>query len=252
MRKKTLIILAIIILIGALAVGYSFLNESNFYPAAVQNPNAQNQSGTNNDNVAPSAPAAPSEPAPAPDVPAENPSVTITTPSGIDAKILIAPISGALSRVTKKPFGTKISPATSPVQPEKFSGYHTGVDFEILPGEENKDVPIYAVCDGVVVYRNYVSGYGGVFIERCKIDGQEVTVLYGHLKLASITDKLNDNVKAGEQIAILGKGYSQETDGERKHLHLGIHKGTAINLKGYVQTQAELSGWLDAVKYLVS
>jgi murein DD-endopeptidase MepM/ murein hydrolase activator NlpD len=179
--------------------------------------------------------------------------VTIpSTPAASETttKTLTPPLSDALSRVTKKPFGIKISPATSPVQPEKFSGYHTGVDFEILPGEEDKDVPVYAVCVGTVVYKNYVSGYGGVFIEQCKIDGQDVTVLYGHLKLASITNKLNDNIKAGDQIAILGKGYSSETDGERKHLHLGIHKGTAINFKGYVQAQSELSGWLDAMKYL--
>lgn len=253
MRNKILIIFAIIILLAALAVGYSFLNERNFYPAATQN---QNGAGNNTTPAAPSESSSGKNNSPAANPPSTEtpPAIVPSTPAAGEATIdtLTPPLTDALSRVTKKPFGIKISPATSPVQPEKFSGYHTGVDFEILPGEEDKDVPVYAVCTGTVVYKNYVSGYGGVFIEQCKLDGQEVTVLYGHLKLASITNKLNDNIKAGDQIAILGKGYSQETDGERKHLHLGIHKGTAINFKGYVQTQAELSGWLDAMKYLNS
>lgn len=251
MRNKILILFAIIILLAALAVGYSFLNERNFYPATTQN-----QTGTNNDTAAPSEPASGENNAPAANPPATETPLAIVPNAPVAGeaatKTLTPPLTDTLSRVTKKPFGIKISPATSPVRPEKFSGYHTGVDFEILPGEEDKDVPVYAVCAGTVVYKNYVSGYGGVFIEQCKIDGQDVTVLYGHVQLASLTNKLNDNIKAGDQIAILGKGYSEETDGERKHLHLGIHKGTAINFKGYVQTQAELSGWLDAMKYLNS
>jgi hypothetical protein len=163
---------------------------------------------------------------------------------------LVLPISPAAERITKKPFGLKVSPTNSPVKPEKFSGYHTGTDFEILPGEENKDVPIYAVCSGPLVYKNYVSGYGGVAIEQCNIDKQVVTVLYGHLKFASIDMPLKTQLKAGDKIAILGKGYSSETDGERKHLHLGIHIGAKIDLRGYVQTKPELAGWLDSAKYL--
>src|SRR5438105_13240780 len=39
------------------------------------------------------------------------------------------PLENAQTRVTKKFFGTKVSPGNSPVTPERFSGYHTGVDF---------------------------------------------------------------------------------------------------------------------------
>jgi murein DD-endopeptidase MepM/ murein hydrolase activator NlpD len=248
MPKKFLIILAIVILIGALAAGYSFLNQGDIHPVP-----AQKQTGLNN-NATPAKPDLPSESAST-----DNGNATATVPNtpaetqpAADINILKSPISDAKSRVTKKPFGIKVSPTNSPVQPEKFSGYHTGVDFEILPGEEDKDVPIYAACDGVVVYKNYVSGYGGVLVEQCKIDNQDVTVLYGHLKLPSIGNKIKDNIKAGDQIAVLGKGYNQETDGERKHLHLGIHKGTSIDLKGYVQNQKDLSGWLDAMQYFSS
>lgn len=164
-------------------------------------------------------------------------------------KIISEPINNALSRVTKKSFGLKVSPSNSPVSPEKFSGYHTGVDFETLPDEQNIDVPIYAICSGPLVYKRWVSGYGGVAIQECQIDSQIVTVLYGHLKLASIASILNQQIKSGQQIGVLGKGYSQETDGERKHLHLGIHRGGSIDLKGYVQNQSELSQWIDAIKY---
>jgi hypothetical protein len=49
---------------------------------------------------------------------------------------------------------------------------------------------------------------------------------------------------------MLGKGHSPETDGVRKHLHLGIHKGTSIDIRGYVPTQDSVEQWLDVVPYL--
>jgi hypothetical protein len=73
---------------------------------------------------------------------------TSTTLPAAATSSLVLPISSAAKRITKKPFGLKVSPTDSPVKPERFSGYHTGTDFEILPGEENKDVPIYAICNG--------------------------------------------------------------------------------------------------------
>jgi murein DD-endopeptidase MepM/ murein hydrolase activator NlpD len=164
--------------------------------------------------------------------------------------LLYPPISDALTRVTKKPFGLKVSPGHSPVSPERFSGYHTGVDFETLPTEQNIDIPIYAVCTGPLIYRQWVNGYGGMAIQSCQLNKQDVTILYGHLKLASINIKLNQKIAAGTQLGILGKGYSTETDGERKHLHLSIHKGKAIVLLGYVQNPKDLNNWLDATEYL--
>jgi len=159
------------------------------------------------------------------------------------------PLSDALKRVTKKPFGLKVSPSHSPVSPERFSGYHTGVDFEILAGEENSDVPVSAVCDGSVQVARRVSGYGGVLIQSCVINKQPVTVLYGHLKSSSIKLKAGDTLKTGEQIGILGQAYSYDTDGERKHLHLAIHKGDKIVYLGYAQKESDLSAWLDFMKF---
>lgn len=166
------------------------------------------------------------------------------------AASIVEPIKYAKVRVMKKPFGLKVSPGHSPVNPEKFSGYHTGVDFETTAAEQNQDVPVYALCDGNLIMKKQATGYGGVAVQSCNLDGRAVTVVYGHLKLDSIGFNVGTKLKAGEQIGILGKGYSQETDRERKHLHLGIHIGTAINILGYVQNKALLSGWLDVLKYL--
>ncbi|MFA6553260.1 MAG: M23 family metallopeptidase [Patescibacteria group bacterium] len=163
----------------------------------------------------------------------------------------IAPISGALVRITKKPFGLYVTQKNSPVQPEKFSGYHTGVDFETTVAEADADVRITAACTGKVRVRQWVSGYGGVLIQDCMINGQSVTVLYGHLNVNVITASIGDILAQGDFIGNLGQGFSPETDGERKHLHLGIHAGTSINYKGYVSSQDQLIGWQDAEKYLI-
>lgn len=160
------------------------------------------------------------------------------------------PISNALSRVTKKPFGIYITPATSPVQPESFQGYHTGTDFEITPDELNKDVPVMALCDGTLAVKRMASGYGGVMVESCLLNNQPITVIYGHVKISSSPFSVGDKLKGGEQIAVLGANKSAETDGERKHLHLGVHKGSAVNILGYVSNQSELSGWIDVAQLL--
>ena len=163
---------------------------------------------------------------------------------------LALPISNALARVTKKPFGLYVSPGHSPVSPEKFTGYHTGADFETTPAEQNIDVPIYALCGGKLLLKKYASGYGGVAVQACVINGADVTVIYGHLRLSSIIPQTGQQLTAGQQIAVLGTGYTSETDGERKHLHLGIHKGTSVNILGYVQKQGDLSQWLNPLSLI--
>ncbi len=155
------------------------------------------------------------------------------------------PIDRASQRITKKLFGTYVTPQSSPVSPEKFTGYHTGLDFEILPGEENSDVTIKAICSGPLLQKRSATGYGGVAVQKCTINNQAVTVVYGHLRLSSVTAKTGATLNTGDKIGVLGTGYSTETSGERKHLHLGIHKGTTINIAGYVSTQSALSAWLD-------
>jgi hypothetical protein len=167
----------------------------------------------------------------------------LATPSA--SASLDIPLSKAVERITKKPFGIYVTPQNSPVQPERFTGFHTGTDFEIFPGEENQSVSILAICNGKIIFKNTVGGYGGVIIQACVINNEAVTVLYGHLSLAKSPALMNTEYKKGDIIAILGQGFSAETSGERKHLHLGIHKGNDIEFRGYVQNEKDLSVWLD-------
>lgn len=160
------------------------------------------------------------------------------------------PLDKASQRVTKKKFGTYVTPKNSPVQPERFMGYHTGVDFEILPDEKTQDVTVHAVCSGTLVLKEYASGYGGVATQSCSLNGESITVIYGHLRLSSIALNDGDSIETGEKLGVLGTGYSSETDGERKHLHLAFHKGTATNILGYVSSKDQLSDWIDPCLYV--
>ncbi len=155
------------------------------------------------------------------------------------------PIDKAEERITKKFFGTYVTPTNSPVSPEKFTGYHTGLDFETFTNEKDVLVPVKVICDGPLLQKRIASGYGGVAVQKCAINNEVVTVVYGHLQLSSISASVGEELKVGDNFGLLGAGYSTDTDGERKHLHLGIHKGSDINILGYVQSKAELSDWLD-------
>lgn len=166
-----------------------------------------------------------------------------------DVSIFSSPIDNPTERVTKKRFGTYVTPKNSPVTPERFQGYHTGVDFEIFQGEEDVDIAVKAICSGKLMSKRLASGYGGVAIQLCELDGKPATVVYGHLKLESISIAAGDELMRGENFAILGKGYSNETDGERKHLHLSIHDGGTVNILGYVSQKELLSSWIDPCLY---
>lgn len=179
-------------------------------------------------------------------------SVAVLGESGEDANFrelsaerFSAPIDRAKDRVTKKPFGIFIDPKTSPVQPERFRGYHTGVDFETFPEEADQDVPIRAICEGNLVEKRSVSGYGGVVTQACMLDGEPVIVLYGHLRLSSVATVAGDRLVAGEKLGVLGTDSSVETDGERKHLHLSISRGSGTDVRGYVSSESALSAWID-------
>jgi hypothetical protein len=167
-----------------------------------------------------------------------------------DKIILAEPISDALSRVVKKPFGIYVTPANSPVSPEKFTGYHTGVDFETSSYEKDADVAISAICDGKLLLAKFGRGYGGMAVESCDLEGSPITVVYGHIRLSSVSVKVGETMLRGVPFAVLGTGYSSETDGERKHLHLGIHIGSTIDTRGYVANESLLSDWVNALNYL--
>ena len=154
------------------------------------------------------------------------------------------PLRDTLKRKIIKPFGIWITPDSSPVQPEKFKGYHTGLDLEIFQEEISAEVFVRAICDGDIVRKGFVAGYGGVVVQECLINKKPATVLYGHLDMNTIKKEDNVLVK-NEIIGQLGKGNSNETDYERKHLHMGIHRGTIVDLRGYVSSEKELVNWID-------
>ncbi|MBI2552772.1 M23 family metallopeptidase [Candidatus Uhrbacteria bacterium] len=183
-----------------------------------------------------------------------------------------APIDRAAARVTKKPFGLKVAPENSPVQPERFSGYHTAVDFEVSDEEKDRDVEVRAFCGGTIREKRTADGYGGVVVQECVLGDQAVTVVYGHLKIdpspppsptrgegekkgespfqEGEKEGVGEYVAPGDIIGVLGAGGTSETDGERKHLHFGIHKGTRLDLRGYVKSKTELDQWLNPWQYI--
>lgn len=156
------------------------------------------------------------------------------------------PIEDFETAINKKPFGIYITKETSPVQPERFAGYHTGVDIEIA---ETEDTPVYAIADGKIIIKKEADGYGGLLVITHTINKEKITAIYGHLRLSSIEKEVGDQVKAGEQIALLGEAFSNETDGERKHLHFALLPGESTDIRGYVQSETELKNWLDPEEF---
>ncbi len=157
------------------------------------------------------------------------------------------PLPDAASRATPLYFGLQVMPdaAHNPIDPpERFEGYHVGTDFEVAQEELETDVPVFAICSGEIIYSGFAEGYGGLIVQHCSLNGEAVTVLYGHLLVVSLAEN-KTSVGAGTQIALLAPPRSGDSDGNRKHLHLGIHRGTEPDYRGYVQTKEELDGFID-------
>ena len=149
------------------------------------------------------------------------------------------------NRITKKPYGIFITPQTSPVQPDKFTGFHNAVDIEY--GDVSFDVPVRAITNGKIILSKYASGYGGVIVIRHEINNQSLVALYGHLNPEKMLPE-GTNVTLGQKIGILGDGYTHETDGARKHLHFSImpyNPEDKLDIRGYVNTKEDLSKWID-------
>jgi murein DD-endopeptidase MepM/ murein hydrolase activator NlpD len=173
---------------------------------------------------------------------------TAKRPQGMRGVKLGQPISHYDERPKLLTFGLYVTPdpETNPIDPpERFTGFHTALDLEIFPEEIDQPVEVLAICDGKVVEAKAADGYGGIIIHSCSLRGQEVTVLYGHLNPATLTRKIGEAVRTGEKLGELAPAFSAESGSTRKHLHLGIHKGTEIELLGYVQDQAALHEFLD-------
>lgn len=157
------------------------------------------------------------------------------------------PVINFRDHITKKAFGIYITPDTSPIENDHFSGFHTGVDAEFT--DTITDVAVSAIADGTIIVSQWTTGYGGAIVIRHTINDMPVYALYGHLDATSFTHDIGTRVTAGQQIAILGDDHSEETDGVRKHLHFSLSTTDILTMRGYVKTQEELAHWLNPLDF---
>jgi murein DD-endopeptidase MepM/ murein hydrolase activator NlpD len=118
----------------------------------------------------------------------DNSPTQLPTPSTA-SNSLFGPVREFTSRITKKSFGTYVQPGNSPVSPEKFTGFHTGVDVEFAdyPAEA---IEIHSIADGLVIYSGQAQGYGGVVAIQHRLNDQAYVAVYGHLDLSSLPQVL--------------------------------------------------------------
>ncbi len=143
---------------------------------------------------------------------------------------------------TYKRFGEYVS--------DRFVGYHAGDDLEVLESFTQEDKRVFAMANGEVRSVEWVSGYGGVIVIAHNVNNETVTALYGHINLASTVLKAGDSVSKGDVIATLGDGFTNQTDGERQHLHFALSQGQEPRLAGYVKTKVELQDWINPTDFL--
>lgn len=173
--------------------------------------------------------------------------VSLLVLTACTGKITHQPLPNAPVRATPLSFGMYVTPdpKQNPIDPpERFTGYHTAQDYEVSAGEVEGDVPVYGICGGKVIFSGYVHGYGGTVVHRCRLGGEDVTVLYGHLSLEGLPEE-GTRIRGGETIGLLGAHRSLDSGYTRKHLHLGIHKGRKLVLAGYVQSKEALNSYID-------
>lgn len=158
------------------------------------------------------------------------------------------PMEKSLERPKLLTYGMYVTPdpEQNPIDPpERFTGYHTALDFEILKGEEETEVPIKAICSGKVTFVGTAQGYGGVFVHTCSLNDQTVSILYGHMDSKTFKLKAGDQIEKATVIGNLAAAHTEESGDNRKHLHLGIHKGEVGVFNGYVQSESELGEFID-------
>lgn len=164
-----------------------------------------------------------------------SPSTPSTQPSVITAAKIVLPIDGYGERKHLKVFGEYIQ--------DRFTGYHVADDIEYTDVES--DTPVRAMADGEVERVQFASGYGGMIKIKHQIDNQTIHSIYGHIALDSAQVNTGDRVKAGQFLANLGKNNSEESDGERKHLHFGLYAGDENRINGYESEASAVSKWIN-------
>jgi len=157
----------------------------------------------------------------------------------------VYPMEDYVTLRTKKVFGQFIAPDSG----DRFSGYHTGDDIEVV--DVAAEVPFYALADATVLRKETVGGYGGVLIVEFVDNGTTYQALYGHVDLNSINAAVGESVTKGARLGVLGDDLSSETDGERKHLHFALYPSTGTVLyAGYTANDADLQQWVNPSDFL--
>src|SRR3989344_287784 len=124
-----------------------------------------------------------------------------------------------------------------------LEGFHVADDIEYT--DADAQVPVFAIADGIVQRGDWVRGYGGVMVIKHDIEEKTYTAIYGHLDQGSIQIADGEEVSRGQQVAYLGEGETEETDGERTHLHFALYEGTEQRIQGYEPSPENLENWLN-------
>ena len=106
---------------------------------------------------------------------------------------------------------------------------HEGLDIRCLQRDTRGEPidPVLAIADGTVAYvnkRTALSNYGNYLVLRHVIDGLELYSLYAHLRELRPGLQIGQAVKAGEQIAVMGRTTNarEGISKERAHLHFEL------------------------------
>lgn len=163
------------------------------------------------------------------------------------------PINNYSNRLNFRRFGQLVKPEDSEslICGRPFEGFHTGDDLEISGSEVNQEIPVFSIADGQVLSISKVDGYGGLLIIGYQLNNQTITAYYGHINLKTVKVKENEVVVPGQLLAYLGDQCSQQSGFERKHLHFSLHKGSEIDLLGYITDSSQLKDWLNPYQELI-
>jgi len=106
---------------------------------------------------------------------------------------------------------------------------HEGIDIRCVARDKRGEPvdPVLATSDGIVAYVNTrpsLSNYGNYLILCHQLDGMQVYSLYAHLKAMRPGLKLGQTIKAGEEIATMGRtsNTAQAISKDRAHLHFEL------------------------------
>ena len=103
---------------------------------------------------------------------------------------------------------------------------HEGLDIRCLQRDQRGEPtdPVLATADGTVAYistRPSLSNYGNYLVLRHQVEGLEIYSLYAHLREVRRDLKVGQAVKAGEQVAVMGRTANtrESISKDRAHVH---------------------------------